>query len=171
MQDTPQPTDQQREEFREFLSEVIATLRTAQELTRRIPTPEYFDGEGMAYADPIIAEQKARIDTTVRMLDELRGDFSREWLHAYMERKRANAKQPEKFTLILNLSYHGKSKSAEVRNARGELLVKVNLADGYATFADIEQALQDQSAHEQTDDFLAFFRQRQLFGARLVNKS
>ena len=87
MQDTIQSTDQQRNEFRELLSEIIATLHEAQELTQSVPTPYYTDEQGERYADPKISGQKARIDSTVKMLNDLRGNIAEEYLHAYLESK------------------------------------------------------------------------------------
>lgn len=80
-------TDTHRTEFRELLSEIIATLHEAQELTNAVPTPYYTDEQGERYADPKISGQKARIDSTVKMLVDLRGNIAEEYLHAYLERK------------------------------------------------------------------------------------
>lgn len=88
MQDTPQPTDQHREEFRALLSEVIATLHDVQPYVQGYPA-ETFEAEDGIYLDPAYEAARDRLNSTVKMLTTLRGYAANEWLHAYIERKEA----------------------------------------------------------------------------------
>jgi len=123
MQDTPQPTNTEREEFREFLSEVIATLHDVQPLVEYFPAL-HTDADGEIYPDPIKAAAQTRLKSTLAALEHLRGDMAREWLHAYMERKRANAPRP-RYRLLID----GKRDIAEVQNYIGEILVSFDTLD------------------------------------------
>ena len=94
MQDTPQPTNTEREEFREFLSEVIATLHDVQPFINDFQADNFTDEQAGIYEDPTLTAAHGRLKSTLAALEHLRGDMAREWLHAYMERKRAKAKYP-----------------------------------------------------------------------------
>ena len=94
MQDTPQPTNTEREEFREFLSEVIATLHDVQPFINDFQADNFTDEQAGVFEDLTLTAANARLKSTVKMLTELRGYAANEWLHAYMERKRANAPRP-----------------------------------------------------------------------------
>ena len=119
MQDIPQPTDQQREEFREMLSEVIATLHDVQPFINQFPAETYNDGSG-DYIDPVYQTARQRLNSTLTALEHLRGDMAREWLHAYMERKRANAPRP-RYRLLID----GLRDIAEVQDRDGCTLVSL----------------------------------------------
>ncbi len=118
MQDTPQPTNTEREEFREFLSEVIATLHDVQPFINDFQADNFTDEQAGVFEDLTLTAANARLKSTVKMLTELRGYAANEWLHAYMERKRANAPRP-RYRLLID----GLQNVAEVVDRDGRTLV------------------------------------------------
>jgi hypothetical protein len=156
-------TDQQRNEFRELLSEIIATLHDAQELAQSVPTPYYTDEQGERYADPKISSQKARINSTVKMLDELRGNADREWLHAYIERRRMSQPAPTSFVLVLD----GKNQTATVNTRSGAVLVRfdtLDLTDGHF------KMIAEQQCPDHAPAIIRFFHSHGIANVRLVKK-
>ena len=118
MQDTPQPTNTEREEFREFLSEVIATLHDVQPFINDFQADNFTDEQAGIYEDPTLTAAHGRLKSTLAALEHLRGDMAREWLHAYMERKRANAPRP-RYRLLID----GLNNVAEAQDSSGQRLV------------------------------------------------
>ena len=116
MENTIQPTDRHREEFREFLSEVIATLHDVQPY---IEQDQAINTDGAIPEDYVLSAAHQRLKSTLAALEHLRGDMAREWLHAYMERKRANAPRP-RYRLLID----GKQDRAEVVDSAGKTLVR-----------------------------------------------